>query len=52
MNHDPLSPRAESGAHKALEALGVVGGALIVYLAVGILLEAFTGLNVPFISWS
>lgn len=51
MESQTLSHRPAAGARTALDVLGVVGGALIVYIAVGILLEAFTSINVPFVSW-
>jgi hypothetical protein len=47
-----MLPRSRREFRAALDVLGVVGGLVIAYLAVGILLEAFTSINVPFISWS
>jgi hypothetical protein len=51
MDSQTLDHRAANRARSALEVLGVVGGALIVYIAVGVLIEAFTSINVPFVSW-
>jgi hypothetical protein len=50
MDSQTLNQRA-AGARSALDVLGVVGAVLIAYLGVGILLEAFTSINVPFITW-
>jgi hypothetical protein len=41
----------ETGTRSTLEVFGVLGAALIAYIAVGVLLEATTGINVPFIAW-
>jgi hypothetical protein len=49
MDSQTLNHGSAPSARTALDALGVVGGVLIAYLAVGILLEAFTSINVPFI---
>jgi hypothetical protein len=51
MDSQTLNHGSAPSARTALDALGVVGGVLIAYLAVGILLEAFTSINVPFIAW-
>jgi hypothetical protein len=51
MDSQTLNQRSAPGARAALDVLGVVGGILIAYLAVGLLLEAFTSINVPFITW-
>jgi hypothetical protein len=51
MDSRTLNQQPAAGARAALDVLGVVGGVLIAYLAVGILLEAFTSINVPFITW-
>jgi hypothetical protein len=50
MDSQTLSRRA-AGQRATLDVLGVVGGVVIAYLAAGILLEAFTSINVPFITW-
>jgi hypothetical protein len=51
MDSQTLDHRAANGARAALDVLGVVGAALIAYIGIGILLEAFTSLNVPFLTW-
>jgi hypothetical protein len=50
MNSQTVNRRAGE-ARGALDVLGVVGAILIAYLGVGVLLEAFTSINVPFITW-
>jgi hypothetical protein len=51
MDSQTLDHRVAGGARTALEVLGVVGAALIAYIGVGIVLEAFTSINVPFLTW-
>jgi hypothetical protein len=51
MDSQTLEHGAVNGTRTALDALSVVGGALVVYIAVGILIETFTSRNVPFVTW-
>jgi hypothetical protein len=43
--------RGEDAARSTLEVFGVLGLAMIAYIAVGVLLEATTGIDVPFVAW-
>jgi hypothetical protein len=51
MDSQTLEHGAVNGRRTALDALSVVGGALVVYIAVGILIETFTSRDVPFVTW-